>query len=60
MFRGSYLSIAESGVTITYDVSPDGQHFAMIDTGPERDFAGELYVIADWNGELERLVPTEN
>ena len=48
MFRGSYLTFIEAGlVSITYDVSPDGQHFAMIERGNAADLVGELYVITD-------------
>ena len=61
MFSASYLSMADTGnVSITYDVAPDGQHFAMIDRGAAGDLAGELYVITDWSTELERLVPTDS
>jgi serine/threonine-protein kinase len=61
MFSASYVSMEDTGnVSITYDVAPDGQHFAMIDRGTAGDLVGELYVVTDWSSELERLVPTDN
>ncbi len=60
LFTGSYISIVDRGVSATYDVSPDGQHFAMIEGGTVRGIEGELYVIVNWSGELERLVPADN
>ena len=59
LFRGSYRSLADPGsASFNYDVAPDGEHFVMIEKGPERGLAGELHVIVDWTAELERLVPS--
>ena len=57
MFSASYVT---GNVSITYDVAPDGQHFAMIDRGTAGDLVGDLYVVTDWSTELEKLVPTDN
>lgn len=46
-----------AGITIpNYDVSPDGQRFAMVkdDSG-----SGRLNVVLNWSEELNRLVPTK-
>jgi hypothetical protein len=59
LFRGSYRSLADPGSALfNYDVTPDGEHFVMVEKGAERGLSGELHVIIDWAAELERLVPT--
>ena len=55
LFEASYHA---SGV-VNYDVSPDGQHFVMIETDPNGD-GRRLEIVLNWFDELERLVPTED
>ena len=45
-------------MVFNYDVTPDGEHFVMIEKGPERGLSGELHVIVDWTAERERRVPS--
>ena len=61
VFTGPYASYLDSASTVQawYDISPDGQHFLMIEnTSSQNDV--ELHVILDWDQELKRLVPTNN
>jgi serine/threonine-protein kinase len=56
LFEGPYINIPG----YSYDVSPDGQRFLVIE-GPEQGLAvGQLSVITNWFEELKRLVPTGN
>ena len=60
LFTGPYLSTDETVGAIKdhYDISPDGEHFLMIEMGPtQRD--SEIHLILDWSEKLERLIPTE-
>lgn len=60
LFQGPYLSRATAGgVTRTYDVAPDGNHFLMLELG---DTLGqmELRVVLNWSQELKKLVTTSN
>ena len=60
LFTGPYLSEVENPGTIkdNYDISPDGEHFLMIETGPSQS-ESEIHLILDWSSELERLIPDE-
>ena len=42
----------------SYDVTPDGQRFVMVQE--ERRFQDQLQVVVNWFEELKRLVPTDN
>ncbi len=54
LFEGPYINIPG----YSYDVSPDGQRFLVVE-GPEQELAvGQLHVITNWFEELKRLVPT--
>jgi len=54
LFEGPYINIPG----YSYDVSPDGQRFLVVE-GPEQELAvGQLQVITNWFEELKRLVPT--
>jgi len=39
-----------------YDISPDGQHFLMIEEVPAKQ--AQINVVLNWFEELKRLVPT--
>ena len=53
LFEGPYINIGG----YSYDVSPDGQKFLVVNR-PEQEMAvGELHVITNWFEELKRLVP---
>ena len=59
LFRGPFLSPATiGGITRTYDVAPDGEHFLMLEMGGGGGEL-ELRVVLNWFEELKRLVPTE-
>jgi serine/threonine-protein kinase len=51
----------KSGIygTLSYDISPDGQRFLMIERNSEVT-RNQLNVVLDWREELQRLVPTGN
>jgi len=46
--------------TKSYDVSPDGERFLMVDA-PDRELltVTEIHVVVNWFEELNRLVPTD-
>ncbi|MDA2935289.1 protein kinase [Acidobacteria bacterium AH-259-D05] len=44
----------------TFDVTPDGQHFLMIQAGEQQEKANQIHVITNWFEELQRLAPTDN
>ena len=56
LFTGSY----DVSGSANYEVSPDGQSFAIVEGGTAGGIAGELHVIVNWSDELERLVPKDN
>ena len=60
LFTGPYLSEVENPDSIKdhYDISPDGERFLMIETGPTQS-GSELHLILDWSEKLERLIPSE-
>ena len=47
--------------TKSYDVSPDGERFLIVDA-PDREFltVTEIHLVVNWFEELKRLVPTNN
>ena len=57
----SYL-ISTGGNGRTYDISPDGERFLMIQEVESDDEASstELILVQNWFDELKRLVPTDN
>jgi len=55
LFEGRYYSVRD--LPRAYDLSPDGEHFVMIQEG-ER-WGTRLEVVENWFEELKRLVPTE-
>ncbi|MEE9231013.1 MAG: protein kinase [Acidobacteriota bacterium] len=44
----------------TFDVAPDGEHFAMADRRAGKDASPQLNIVLNWFEELKRLVPTES
>ena len=55
LFEKASLSEGSAeGGSRTYDVSPDGQRFLMVERGDE---SGELHVVLNWLEELEARVP---
>lgn len=53
LFEGPYINIQG----YSYDVSPDGQRFLVVE-GSEQELAvGQVHVITNWLEELKRLVP---
>ena len=53
LFTGTYLQYRWYR---QFDVTPDGEHFVMIEDPP----GSHLEVVLNWFTELERLVPTDN
>jgi len=53
LFEGSYLNV--SG--LSYDVSPDGQRFLVLQPEYDDSEVRELHVVLNWFEELKRLVP---
>ena len=45
---------------VEYDVTPDGEHFVMIDESRSEPPPSELILVLNWFEELKRLVPTDN
>ena len=59
IFKGPYVTGATiSAVATTYDVTPDGEHFLMIEGGEEEE-ANQLNLVLNWFEELKRLSPVE-
>lgn len=55
LFEGPYINIPG----YSYDATPDGQRFMVVE-GPEQELAvGQLHVITNWFKELKHLVPPE-
>jgi hypothetical protein len=52
LFSG--VTFSDPGGDQSYDVSPDGRRFLMVDPGPES--AAELRVIVNWGGRLAALL----
>ena len=59
LFTGPYASYMDStsAAQAWYDISPDGEHFLMIENTSSQNDA-ELHVILNWDVELKRLVST--
>jgi hypothetical protein len=57
LFTGKY----ETSTSLrSYDVTPDGQRFVMIDPGPPIvEPVTQLHVTLNWFEELKRLAPTD-
>ena len=47
-------------VITSFDVTPDGQRFLMIQAGEQQAEPNQLNVVLNWFEELKRLVPTDN
>ena len=56
---GRYFTEAAGVVGRTYDISPDGERFLMIEENAGGD-STEFILVLNWFQELERLVPTDN
>jgi hypothetical protein len=56
LFEGSYARLIAGGHS--YDVTPDGQRFLMIQREDDRS-PPQLCVVVNWFEELKRLVPTQ-
>jgi serine/threonine-protein kinase len=54
LFTGPF--VRQAGL-ISYDVSPDGESFVMLDSGEESGAATQVNVLINWFEELKRLVP---
>ena len=57
LFVGDY-DMADGWNSHNYDLSPDGEHFVMVEP-IEKDATARLHVVVNWFTELERLVPTK-
>jgi eukaryotic-like serine/threonine-protein kinase len=55
LFSGDY--VRRSGWS-DYDISPDGEHFIMINPGEQERPATEITVLLNWFDELKRRVPS--
>ena len=57
VFQGSYLPT--QGTFPNYDVSADSQHFLMLKSNEQAEWAPtQISVVLNWTEELKRLVPT--
>ena len=56
LFEGFHTP-AYMGLGTNYDISPDGQHFVMVESS---GFENEIHVVLNWFEELKRLVPIDN
>jgi hypothetical protein len=56
LFEGPYINV--SG--ISYDVSPDGERFLLLEPVEEATSVSQLSVVLNWFEELNRLVPKDN
>jgi serine/threonine-protein kinase len=56
LFTGDF---ARTQNRMSYDVSPDGQSFVMLNSGEEDRAATQITVVMNWQEELKRLVPTK-
>jgi hypothetical protein len=58
LFEGQYIL---SLIGRSYDVTPDGQRFIMVQTQEQPPAAPltEMIVVQNWLEELKRLVPTK-
>ncbi|HXV61680.1 MAG TPA: protein kinase [Vicinamibacteria bacterium] len=54
LFEGAFLTDIPASGSRTYDVSPDGQRFLMVEGGEERS---EVHIVLNWLEELEARVP---
>ena len=54
-FRGNYFLGGANSIGCTYDVSPDGRRFLMIQ--PDPGSATAIAVVQHWFQELNRLTP---
>ncbi len=55
LFSGDFRQDATGHAS--YDVSPDGQSFVMIQESRDEPLT-EIHIVLNWFDELERLVPT--
>jgi serine/threonine-protein kinase len=55
LFTGPFV---RSAGRISYDISPDGESFVMLDSGQESGAATQVNVLLNWYEELKRLAPT--
>ena len=53
MFEGPYLNVPG----VSYDVTPDGQHFIMIEENQKQAATTQLNIVFNWFEELKRRVP---
>ena len=60
LFEDRFLSpfMNTSAGETTYDVSPDGRHFVMIQRSADAK-RNQIHVVLNWFEELSRLVPTD-
>ncbi len=54
LFEGPYLNVPG----LSYDVSPDGQRFLVLQPQYDDSQVRELHVVTNWFDELKRLAPT--
>jgi hypothetical protein len=55
LFEGTFREETDKGSgSHTYDVSPDGEKFHMVEVG---DAESQLHVVVNWFEELEARVP---
>jgi Tol biopolymer transport system component len=54
LFRAPF---AANATYADYDVSPDGQHFVMLNSGEQEGASGQIGVLINWFEELKQRVP---
>ena len=57
LFEGAYWSFGRGRLSRSFDLSPDGQTFVMIER-EEQATLTQIHVVQNWFEELKRLVPT--
>ena len=56
LFTGSFVRTADR---VQYDVSPDGEHFVMLNPGEHDQPATQISVLLNWSQELLERVPVD-
>ena len=59
LFEGPYFTTEFPNMTVSYDVSADGQRFLVVkETDAASRSAAQINVVQNWTEELKRRVPT--
>ena len=56
LFEGPYFTTEFPTMSVSYDVSPDGQRFLMVKQGQQ--VPEQINVVQNWFHDSKRLVPT--